>query len=299
MLAYFCIGVAMFRSRPVTRSLLPLARSIVLSSRGLPYNAVAIEVDKIPSPGTFKHDLGESLGAWKSQGKSCAWLTTTPAHAHLQSVAAEHGFVYHHAEGATAAMIKWLRDDPCAVPPFATHNIGVGGFVLNERGEVLVIKEQRSVMNEWKLPGGLANLGEEFGQAAIREVQEETGIKSSFVSIVSFRHQHRLAFGRSDIYVICRLRPESDKITIDEKEIAACKWMPLGDYIGQASNPMNGYVARLVEKHVAEQPHQRHPSEFTETQMESVVYAGRKFMLYHPPSDVPLPIGGRYGTAQK
>ena len=155
-------------------------------------------------------------------------------------------------------------------------------------------------MNEWKLPGGLANLGEEFGQAAVREVQEETGVKTSFVSIVSFRHQHRLAFGRSDIYVICRLRPDSDKIIIDESEIADCKWMPLADYIGQASNPMNGYVARLVEAHASEQqPTQPHHAEFTETQMESVVYAGRKFMLYHPPSHVPLPIGGRYDTTKK
>jgi len=39
----------------------------------------------------------------------------------------------------------------------------------------------------WKLPGGLVENGESIEQAAIREVWEETGVKTKFVSILGFR----------------------------------------------------------------------------------------------------------------
>lgn len=39
---------------------------------------------------------------------------------------------------------------------------GVAGFVLNENGELLVIRERFSVIKSkpWKLPGGLADKGQ-------------------------------------------------------------------------------------------------------------------------------------------
>jgi ADP-ribose pyrophosphatase YjhB (NUDIX family) len=39
----------------------------------------------------------------------------------------------------------------------------------------------------WKLPGGLVEAGESIEVAAIREVWEETGVKTKFVSILGFR----------------------------------------------------------------------------------------------------------------
>jgi len=45
------------------------------------------------------------------------------------------------------------------------------------------------------------NLGEEFGAAACREVEEETGVRSTFRSLLALRHQHDVSFGRSDMYV--------------------------------------------------------------------------------------------------
>lgn len=54
-----------------------------------------------------------------------------------------------------------------------------------------------------KLPGGYVNLGEEFGAAACREVEEETGVKTRFRSLLSIRHQHNVSFGRSDMCVSC------------------------------------------------------------------------------------------------
>lgn len=49
-----------------------------------------------------------------------------------------------------------------------------GGFVLNERNELLVFYRRGS----WDLPKGKIDKGETPEQAAVREVQEETGLKN-------------------------------------------------------------------------------------------------------------------------
>lgn len=95
---------------------------------------------------------------------------------------------------------------------------GVGGFVVNEAKEVLVVKEKTGpATNIWKIPGGivdagtcslyfflfccsvismLRSVGEDIHQAVVREVFEETGIKCDFVSILGFRQHHNAAFGK-------------------------------------------------------------------------------------------------------
>ncbi len=50
---------------------------------------------------------------------------------------------------------------------------GAGGIVVNEKGEVLFIY-RRGV---WDLPKGKMEAGEDAGQTAVREVQEECGLK--------------------------------------------------------------------------------------------------------------------------
>ena len=62
------------------------------------------------------------------------------------------------------------------MPPYATHQVGVGALVLNDAQEVLVVREKNSGWGKFKLPGGLADLGEHFGETAEREVREETGV---------------------------------------------------------------------------------------------------------------------------
>ena len=47
--------------------------------------------------------------------------------------------------------------------------------------------------------------GEDIGTAAAREIKEETGIQSVFQSVLTLRHSHNIQFGRSDMYVICRM----------------------------------------------------------------------------------------------
>lgn len=48
-----------------------------------------------------------------------------------------------------------------------------GGLVFNEQGEFLVIRRRE----RWDLPKGKLDKGETFEQAALREVEEETGLR--------------------------------------------------------------------------------------------------------------------------
>ena len=48
--------------------------------------------------------------------------------------------------------------------------------------------------------------GEDIPAAAVREVLEETGVKTEFVSILGIRHGHGVAFGKSDMFFLVSLR---------------------------------------------------------------------------------------------
>lgn len=67
--------------------------------------------------------------------------------------------------------------------------------------------------------------GEDIWKTAIRETFEETGIRTEFVSLLSFRQLHGYNWGIDDIFIACLLRPLNTDIQANPDEIAAAKWM--------------------------------------------------------------------------
>ena len=58
------------------------------------------------------------------------------------NVAARHGFYFHHShkEENYVLMCKWTDgDSEDTLPAFADHYVGVGGIMINEKEEVLLI----------------------------------------------------------------------------------------------------------------------------------------------------------------
>lgn len=201
------------------------------------YGGVIVNPEKLPfDSNIFASVLHSSISIWRTQGKKGIWLKLPLEKCDLVPIAVKEGFQYHHAEAGYVMMTYWIPDEPCMLPANASHQVGVGGFVLNDKNEVLVVQEKHcapELVGLWKLPTGFILESEEIFTGAVREVKEETGIETEFLEVIAFRHAHNVAFEKSDLFFICMLRPVSSEIKIDDLEVQAAKWMPLIEFVEQ------------------------------------------------------------------
>ena len=233
------------------RALSDSAPPPLLSVSPAKFNGLTLSVAAASPPPTadaFGEALARAVREARAEGRTSLWLNLSLAQGELFPPAARCGFAFHHAEGALATLHAWLPPAPCPVPPFATHQVGVAGVALDAAGRLLVVKDVGKASG-WKFPGGLAELGEDFGATAVRETREETGVACEFRSVLALRQQHGVAWGRSDLYVMCRLALPpggSGEITLDPREIADARWMDAGEFIASTSHPLNRFVAQAA-----------------------------------------------------
>ena len=231
-LALHACSASQRSSRAATASLCIAAAS--LPSRPLPYRGVLLDFTAEEPPVNFADRLAPSMERWQAEGIKSAMLKLPIEHAGLATVAAGHGFSFHHvpldADGQSVVLKKWLQPTlEDKVPPFATHQVGIAGLCIDDENRLLVVKEWSDVKGggrvpsaQWKLPGGLLDAGETFAEAAVRETFEETGVRTRFRSLLSFWHRHGLTWGKSDLYYVARLEPASaaEAIALDPEEIS-------------------------------------------------------------------------------
>lgn len=180
----------------------------------------------------FEKNLSKSLVGWKIAGYRAIWVKVSHSHSSLIPICTKLDFDFHHAQPGYVMLCLWLAEKEInSLPEYANQYIGAGGFVVNDKNQLLVIQDKYRSQENWKFPGGHVNKGENIYEAAIRETLEETGIKCEFHSLLAFRHMHNYRYGCSDIYFICVLRPLTEKITACPNEILECKWMDLDEYI--------------------------------------------------------------------
>ncbi len=199
------------------------------------FAGVVTEPEFLPeSPETFEEQLASSLAVWAEKGYRAVWLEIPIERAALVPAAVKAGFSYHHAE-ETYVLLTLPLVKGTYIPPHASHYIGVGGVTVNADRELLVVSElyhsRRRRRPFYKLPGGALRAGEHVADGVVREVEEETGIKTRFESMICFRQWHGYRFGKSDIYFVCRLTPLNTEIHKQDDEIAECFWMPVEEYL--------------------------------------------------------------------
>ncbi len=197
------------------------------------FNGIEINTEDLPTDvPSFERGLASSLVKWIQDGRFLVWLHLPIEQAAFIPISTAAGFEFHHTEPNYVLLVRRLQVD-ALVPGYATHYIGAGGVVINKNQEILVVSERHrgSSRPYYKLPGGALHPGEHLATAVVREVLEETGIKTVFESVVCWRHWHGYRYGKSDIYFICRLSPLTHAIERDDWEIDECLWMPVSEYL--------------------------------------------------------------------
>lgn len=118
------------------------------------------------------------------------------------------------------------------------------------------------------------------GATAVREVFEETGVRTEFRSLLSIRQQHNHpgAFGMSDMYLICRLSPLTYDIDFCTQECLRCEWLELTELARTGdTTPITSRLAKLLLHGL------RHGFHHIDLAMEELpaVYSGLFYQLYH------------------
>uniref|UniRef100_A0A0D9WSD2 Nudix hydrolase domain-containing protein n=1 Tax=Leersia perrieri TaxID=77586 RepID=A0A0D9WSD2_9ORYZ len=242
-----------------TNSTTILAEAVVAGSGGdvelLPFvndkhGGVIVEMTNPMDPQLFSASLKASLSKWREQGIRGVWIKLPISLANLIQYAVEEGFWYHHAEETYLMLAYWLPATPHTLPVNATHRVGVGAFVMNDKREVLAVQEKSGVLRGlgvWKFPTGVVEPGEDINIGAVREVKEETGIDAEFVEVLAFRQSHKAYFDKSDLFFVCILRPLSFDITKQESEIEAAQWMPVEEFAAQPFVQKHELVKYILE----------------------------------------------------
>jgi ADP-ribose pyrophosphatase YjhB (NUDIX family) len=214
------------------------------------FNGVLVDILQFPSKdvSAFVDALRVSLEQWKSQGKKGVWLKLPIEFCEFMPPAIKAGLTPHHAEATYVMFVMWLGDEPSTLPANASHTIGVGAFVLNDNGEILAVMEKFGLFTDkWKMPSGVINQGEDIFAGASREVKEETGIETEFIEVIGFRQSHNGAFGKSDFYFLCVLRPLTSAITVQTEELVDAKWVPLAEFKAQPYLRERKMLGRMLD----------------------------------------------------
>ncbi|PWG03553.1 RNA pyrophosphohydrolase [Sphingosinicella humi] len=126
-------------------------------------------------------------------------------------------------------------------PTFLPYRPGAGVMLLNPEGKVFVAQRLDSTLEAWQMPQGGLDEGEDPEAGALRELEEETGIKPSQVEILA-RCPVELTYdlpddlvgkmwqgqwrGQRQSWFLCRFtgRDEDVNIETEHPEFRAWKW---------------------------------------------------------------------------
>lgn len=214
------------------------------------YDGITIKEDGFHHTNeNFPIHLDKLVSALISKEYRLLWIYLDIKQSELIPLCINLGFEFHTCETKKILLVKKLQVSPI-IPTAANHTLGVGVVVINDKNELLVIKEKHTSVG-FKLPGGHVDDEELIQSAVAREVYEETGIKVEFSSIVSLGHFYPHQFNKSNLYILCKAKALSQIIDIkDTEEIIDAKWMDVDEFLNNPDGfPYNQHIVRAAIEH--------------------------------------------------
>jgi len=130
-----------------------------------------------------------------------------------------------------ARRIDYLNDPnaPKANSVIPSANVVVSG----DDGQILLIR--RTDNDNYSLPGGTLDLGESIAQAAVRETEEETGIRCEITGLIGLytNPRHVIEYTsngevRQEFSIVFTARPTGGKIAASS-ESSEVIWVPVAE----------------------------------------------------------------------
>lgn len=202
------------------------------------FNGIIVDAASLPDDPQALRGIVEALVALiEHERLSLAWVTLPISNAQAIPVFTAGGFSFHSCLCDQLTLVR-RHSDQAFVPFIPTHSIGAGAIVINDAGQLLVVRERGTT--GFKLPGGHVDAAERIQDSIEREVLEETGIESKCDSIVAFTTRHPYQFGKSNIHFICRMTALTQLINVqDTDEIEEAKWVALQAYLEDSGNSLS------------------------------------------------------------
>jgi 8-oxo-dGTP diphosphatase len=116
-----------------------------------------------------------------------------------------------------------------------------GGVVLDSKGRVALVHRPR--YDDWTLPKGKLDPGESFEEAALREVEEETGLRCRLVRelpLVEYSDNK----GRSKVVRYWLMEVEHDPGFVLNDEVDELRWVSPHEAAALLTYPRDAEVVR-------------------------------------------------------
>ena len=137
-----------------------------------------------------------------------------------------------------------FRCGQCGFANFFGPVAAVGGLVINDAGELLLVRRARDPgKGKWGLPGGFVDRDETIEQALIREVHEETSLQviesqylTSFPNLYDYAD---LVSPVIDLFYLCRVG-DPLQVRLAADELTSYLWVrPIDTHLSEMAFPSN------------------------------------------------------------